>query len=122
MDSKETVLIVEDEKTLAHALELKVQHAGYSTQIAANGTDGMREALSGTYGVILLDLMLPGVDGFSILQALQEKGNTVPVIVLTNLGQDKDRERAKSLGAKEYFVKADTPIAVILDKMKEVME
>ena len=122
MQSHTSVLIVEDEKTLAHALELKVGHSGFVTHVVSTGDEGLREALTGQYSVILLDLMLPGADGFAILQALREKSISTPVIVLTNLGQDKDRERAKSLGAKEYFVKADTPIAMILAKMKEVME
>ncbi len=115
------ILIVEDEKPLAHALALKMEHEGFTTEIAGNGADGMKAALAGSYVVILLDLIMPEVDGFAILQALQEKNIKTPVIVLSNLGQDEDREKAKKLGAKEYFVKANTPIADILKKVKEIL-
>lgn len=115
------ILIVEDEKTLAHALSLKVEQAGFTTHIAATGKEGLQEALTGAYDAILLDLMLPEIDGFAVLEALKKAKCTAPVIVLTNLGQDEHRQRAKALGAAEYLVKADTPIAVILRKIKEVM-
>lgn len=115
------ILIVEDEKTLAHALATKIEHEGFATHIASTGKEGLQEALSGNYDAILLDLMLPEVDGFMILEELQKAKRATPVIVLTNLGQDKDRQRAQTLGATEYFVKADTPISAILRKIKEVM-
>ena len=115
------ILIVEDEKPLAHALALKLGHEGYVTQIAGDGAEGLREALVGTHNLILLDLIMPEVDGFTILQEMQQKGVKTPVIVLSNLGQDEDKERAKKLGAIEYFVKANTPIAEILKKVKEVL-
>lgn len=115
------ILIVEDEKPLAHALSLKLTHEGYRSQIAVNGADGQKEALTGTYDLILLDLIMPEVDGFAVLQAMNDKNITTPVIVLSNLGQDEDRERALKLGAKAYFVKANTPIAEILTHVKKIL-
>lgn len=115
------ILIVEDEKPLAHALALKMEHEGFTTHIAQNGAEGMHEALDEKYAIVLLDLIMPEVDGFAILQTMQEKGIKTPVIVLSNLGQTEDKERAKKLGAREYFVKANTPIAEILKKVKEVI-
>ncbi len=115
------ILIVEDEKPLAHALALKMGHEGYVTQICNNGAEGLKEALTGGYDIILLDIIMPEVDGFTILQELQTKKTKTPVIVLSNLGQDEDRERAKKLGAVDYFVKANTPIADILKKVKEMI-
>lgn len=116
-----TILIVEDEKPLAHALALKMGHESFTTVIAPNGAEGLREALTGKYAIILLDLIMPEVDGFAILQAMGEKGIKTPVIVLSNLGQTEDKERALKLGAKEYFVKANTPIADILKKVQEII-
>ncbi len=115
------ILIVEDEKPLAHALALKMGHEGFVTQVADTGAEGLKEALTGTYDMILLDLIMPEVDGFTILQELQTKKVKTPVIVLSNLGQDEDREKAKKIGAVDYFVKANTPIADILKKVKEMI-
>jgi DNA-binding response OmpR family regulator len=118
---KKRILIVEDEKPLSHALELKVSHEGYDVQTALTGADGLREALTGKYDLILLDLIMPEIDGFGVLQAMLEKKIKIPVIVLSNLGQEEDKTRAKSLGAIDYFVKANTPIMDIIKKVKSVI-
>lgn len=118
---KKRILVVEDEKPLAHALSLKLTHEGFDVQIAMTGSEGLKEALTGTYDMVLLDLIMPEVDGFAVLQGMQEKHVATPVIVLSNLGQDEDREKAKKLGAREYFVKANTPIADILKKVQEFL-
>lgn len=65
--------------------------------------------------MILLDLIMPHMDGFAFMEQLKKKS---PVIVLSNLGQDEDKERAKKLGAKDYFVKSNTPITEIIKKVK----
>ena len=115
------ILIVEDERPLAHALALKLGHEGYETHIANNGAEGLKEVMTAAYDIVLLDLIMPEIDGFTILQEMQTKGVKTPVIVLSNLGQDEDRERAKKLGARDYFVKANTPIAEILKKVREIL-
>lgn len=112
------ILIVEDEKPLAHALALKMEHEGYAVTLGANGEEGMKHATAGVFDMILLDLIMPGVDGFAILEALKAKGGKTPVIVLSNLGQEEDKKRAMDLGAKGYYVKANTPIAEILKVVK----
>jgi DNA-binding response OmpR family regulator len=115
------VLVIEDEKPLAHALELKLKHEGFEPTVALSGTEGMKEALTGQYGLILLDIIMPEIDGFAVLQALKDKKVKTPVLVLSNLGQDEDREKAKGLGARDYLVKADTPILEILKRVKTVL-
>lgn len=112
------VLIVEDERPLSHALELKFSHEGFDTHVCANGADGLKEAQSGKYAVVLLDLIMPQMDGFTFLQELKAK---TPVIVLSNLGQEEDKTRAKELGAKGYFVKSNTPITEIVKQVKAVI-
>ena len=67
------ILIVEDERPLAHALELKMTHEGYVTHVASTGEEGLKEASTGKYDLILLDLILPGMDGFTILKELKNK-------------------------------------------------
>ncbi len=116
--ARKLILIVEDERPLAHALELKVSHEGFATRVALNGGEGLKEALTGKYDMILLDLIMPELDGFSLLKAVREKGIKTPVIVLSNLGQEEDKAKAKGLGVLDYFVKANTPIADIVKKVK----
>jgi DNA-binding response OmpR family regulator len=127
-DTKKTVkkgqkriLIVEDEKPLAHALQLKVTHEGYDVNVALTGDEGLKAALEGKYDLILMDLIMPGMDGFTVLTQLKEKHLKTKVIVLSNLGQDEDRKRAADLGAVDYFVKANTPIADIITKINSTL-
>ncbi len=114
-----SVLIVEDEKPLAHALELKLQHEGYTTATAHNGQECLDLLNSGQYDVVLLDLMMPVMDGFQVLEQLGQKPNKPVVFVLSNLSQHEDEERVLKLGAKKYFIKSDTPLGVIVDEVKK---
>jgi DNA-binding response OmpR family regulator len=118
---KAKILIVEDERPLAHALELKMTHEGYETTVASTGSEGLKEAMSGKYEMILLDLILPEVDGFTILQELRAKKSKSLVIVLSNLGQDEDRKKAQELGAKNYLVKSNAPLADIVKAVKSIL-
>lgn len=115
---KKRILIIEDEKPLAHALELKMNHEGYETVVANTGEAGLREATTGKYDLILLDLILPGVDGFSILQQLKTKKAKTVVIILSNLGQDEDRKKAAEYGVKDYLVKSNVPLSDIVKVVK----
>lgn len=115
------LLIVEDERPLAHALELKMMHEGFETHVSATGEDGLKEALTGKYDLILLDLILPGIDGFTILKELKEKKSKTQVIVLSNLGQDEDRKKAEEFGAKQYLVKSNVPLADIVKVVKSIL-
>lgn len=114
------VLIVEDERPLAHALEMKLKNEGYATHTCMNGTDALAELEKGGYGLVLLDLIMPVMDGFGVLTEMQQRKYNVPAIVLSNLGQDEDRGKAKTLGAIDYFVKSNTPIAQIIQRVKTV--
>lgn len=116
------ILIVEDERPLAHALELKLQHEGFTTTVASNGKDGLDLILEGLFDVVLLDMMMPVMDGFQVLQELQKSElKKRPVIyVLSNLSQHEDESRILGAGAKKYFIKSDTPLAEIVDEIKTV--
>lgn len=111
---KKRILIVEDEKPLAHALELKMTHEGYDTTVASTGKAGLEEASKGTYDLILLDLILPEIDGFTILESLKEKKPRPVIIVLSNLGQEEDRKKAEEFGVKNYLVKSNVPLSDIV--------
>jgi two-component system alkaline phosphatase synthesis response regulator PhoP len=116
------ILIVEDERPLAHALELKIGHEGYETKVCLTGAEGLKEALTGKYDFILLDLIMPELDGFSFLQEMNAKKVKTPVIILSNLGQEEDKAKAKSFGVIDYFVKANTPISNIVQRVKEALK
>lgn len=115
------ILIVEDEKPMVLALELKLKNAGFKTKTASNGAEALDILAKEKFDVVLLDLVLPEKDGFAVLSEMRGRGDGTPVIVLSNLGQKEDVERAKELGADDYFVKAETPITEIIGHIKNVL-
>jgi DNA-binding response OmpR family regulator len=119
--SKGHILIVEDERPLAHALELKFGNEGFDTKTCTNGLEALEEATKNKYDMILLDLIMPQMDGFTFLEEMKAKKKKAKVIILSNLGQDEDRIRAKELGAVEYFVKSNTPITNIIKSVKAAL-
>jgi DNA-binding response OmpR family regulator len=113
------VLIVEDEKPLSHALDLKLQHEGFTTVVANNGKDCIDIIGTEEFDVVLLDLMMPVMDGFQVLEQLKSKPNPPVIFVLSNLSQHEDEDKALALGAKKYFIKSDTPLSVIIEEVKK---
>lgn len=116
--SAKRVLIVEDERPLAHALELKLTHEGFETQVANNGQEGINLIMSGDFDVVLLDMMMPVMDGFQVLAELKKLDKQPIVFVLSNLSQREDEARVLEAGARKYFIKSDTPLSVIVDEVK----
>ena len=106
---------------MAHALELKLTHEGFEAETALTGSEGLKKALAGKYDLILLDLIMPEVDGFAVLGELKAKKIKTPVIVLSNLGQEEDKVKARELGVIEYFVKANTPIIDIVKRVRSAV-
>jgi DNA-binding response OmpR family regulator len=119
MANHKRVLIVEDEKPLSHALQLKLQHEGYEVASATNGQECLEMLEDGNFSVLLLDLMMPVMDGFQVLEQISKQQVRPAVFVLSNLSQHEDEQRVLSLGAKKYFVKSDTPLSVIVDEVKK---
>lgn len=115
--SKKKILIVEDEKPLVHALELKLAAQGFEVHTAEDGASALEFLEKETVDLILLDLVMPKLDGFAVLAALQKRGNTIPVVVASNLGQEQDVKRAKEFGVKDYFIKSNTSLADVLEKI-----
>lgn len=113
------VLIVEDERPLAHALDLKLKHEGFETTVASNGKEGLDLIESGEFDIVLLDMMMPVMDGFQVLQELQKRQKKPVVFVLSNLSQREDESRVLEAGARKYFIKSDTPLSVIVEEVKK---
>lgn len=98
------ILIIEDEKNLARFVELELKHEGYDTQIELNGRTGLQAALDENFDVILLDLMLPELNGMEVARRLREKKNT-PIIMMTARDSVIDRVSGFDHGADDYIVK-----------------
>ena len=124
MDTQNTqrkkILIVEDDDALANVYTTRLQGEGFDTKRVASGEDALSAALEYKPNLILLDVMLPNVSGFDVLDILRNTPETVDirVIMLTALGQDSDIERARSLGVDDYLVKSQVVIADVVDRIK----
>jgi CheY-like chemotaxis protein len=117
------ILIAEDEKPMAKALELKLKGSGFEAKAVFNGVEALAEMEKEKYDLLLLDLMMPVMDGFGVLEALKNKpDNKTLVIVSSNLSQAEDINRAKALGAVDYFVKSDTPISEVVNHIKAALK
>lgn len=114
------VLIVEDEKPLAHALELKLTHEGFEPVIATNGEECMNIIKSQHVDVVLLDMMMPVMDGFQVLQEISRMEDKPTVFALSNLSLHDDQNRVMAMGAKKYFIKSDTPLTTIVEEIKNL--
>lgn len=99
------ILIVEDEKRLAEGIKALLEKNGYAADIAFDGVSGLDNALSGIYDVILLDIMLPKMDGFSVLKVLRKEKVTVPVLLLTARSEVEDKIKGLDTGADDYLTK-----------------
>ncbi len=117
VDKKKKILIVEDEKALATVLNLKLTSSGFETKVVYNGDLALATLKEEHFDLMLIDIMMPKRDGFSVLEDLKKASNKTPVFVMSNLGQEEDIAHVKSLGVKEYIIKADTSPAEITEKV-----
>ena len=105
MEEKKTVLIVEDEKSIADIIRINLEREGYASLTAYDGEAGLAMALEHNPDLILLDVMLPKLLGFDVCARLREKGSSVPVIILTAREEEEDKVRGLELGADDYITK-----------------
>jgi DNA-binding response OmpR family regulator len=115
------ILIVEDEKPIAKALELKLDSSGFEADIAGDGNVALDKVAAEKYDLVLLDIVMPNLDGFGFLSKVKEKNIAVPVIVTSNLSQEEDINKAKALGAVDYYVKSNTPLSSIVEKINKFL-
>ena len=119
-NSNHKILLVEDDPTLLEMYTIKAKEDGLNFLKAKDGLDGLELAKKELPDVILLDIMMPKMDGFAVLTELKkdEKTKNIPVLMLTNLGHKADEEKGKKLGAVGYVVKASMTPTQVIDKAK----
>ena len=122
MKSKEAkILLAEDDKYICRAYKDGLERAGFQVLVAFDGVEAMQKVRSEKPDLILLDLIMPVKNGFEMLEELKKDPafKRIPVIILSNLGQDSDREKGKSLGAVDYLVKSDFSMKEVIRKIRE---
>lgn len=115
------ILVAEDEKPMARALELKLMRLGMNVKAVYNGQEALDAMEKEKFDMVLLDIMMPIKDGFGVLEWMKEKNIKTPVIMLSNLSQAEDEKRAKALGAVEFYIKSDTPIAKLVEHIQALL-
>ena len=118
-----TILLVEDDNFLRDLISQKLKRESFNVIEAIDGEDGVKKTGEHKPHLILLDLILPGMDGFEVLRDIHgnENSKKIPVIILSNLGQKDDIEKGMRFGAIDYLVKAHNTPGEIVDKVKEVL-
>jgi DNA-binding response OmpR family regulator len=99
------ILLIEDNQPIAAVIRLGLRGARYSVDVAEDGVTGLEMALSERYSLVILDVMLPGMDGWSVCAALRERRNAIPILMLTARDAPEDRVRGLDLGADDYLPK-----------------
>jgi DNA-binding response OmpR family regulator len=119
-DTPKRILLVEDDDSLASVYLTRLQAEGFDVRRVANGEEALATALTYKPDLVLLDVMMPKVSGFDVLDILRNTPETanLKVIMLTALSQDSDKERAQQLGADEYLVKSQVVIADVIEKIR----
>lgn len=115
------ILLVEDDDRLASVYETRLQAEGFTTKRVANGEEALAMALQVKPDLILLDVMMPKVSGFDVLDILRNTPETanIKIIMLTALSQESDKQRAVALGVDDYLIKSQVVIADVVDRVKK---
>lgn len=117
------VLVIEDDKLLSDLISQKFAREHFETKVVIDAQEGLKAIKEKRPDLILLDLILPGMDGFEFLSLLKKthETNLIPVIILSNLSDEDNIKRAMSLGAKDFIIKADLSLSGIIDRIKKVI-
>jgi len=109
----ERILVVEDEPTIATGLRDDLELEGFAIEVADDGKAALSRILGGKFDLVLLDLMLPGMDGFTVCREARTKGNRTPIIMLTAKGQDSDEQLGLQCGVSRYITKPFSPKSLL---------
>ncbi|XOB40176.1 MAG: response regulator transcription factor [Candidatus Nealsonbacteria bacterium] len=122
MDTK--ILIIEDDKFLRELITRKLTDEGFSIIEAVDGEDGLKKIKESKPDLVLLDLILPSIDGFEVLSKIKADASiaSIPIIILSNLGQKEEVEKGLKMGAVDYLIKAHFTPGEIIEKIKNVLK
>ena len=121
MINKPKILVVDDDRNLQKIIESRLRHAGYDVEQALSGEEAVDSMKKSRPKVVFLDIVMPGMDGFELLDFMKKdrKMKSVPVVMLTSRSSDEDIQRAITMGAKDYLVKPFRP-SILVEKIKKV--
>jgi len=121
---KKKILLVEDDPMIVDMYKIRLEEDGFEVYVTDKGSEALKIAEKENPDLVLLDIILPEIDGFAVLQLLKEdvKTKKIPVIMLTNLGQEGDRQKGLSFGAADYFVKAQLTPANVITAVKKLIK
>ncbi|MEI7498455.1 MAG: response regulator [Candidatus Falkowbacteria bacterium] len=124
MNAVKKIAVIEDDRFLRKVYETKLPRQGYAVVSAEDGEAGLALIKQELPDVVLLDLIMPKMTGFEVLAALKSDKKTakIPVVVLSNLGQEEDIARAKELGASEFLVKSNLTIKDVMDLIEQILK
>lgn len=124
MTTGKKILIVEDDEYLRSLTAKRMEKEGLTVAAAADGPSALLLAEPGDIDAVLLDLLLPGMSGFEVLEKLRadEKTKKTPIVVFSNLGQKEDLEKAKALGANDFLIKANFTLDDVVAKIQEYLK
>jgi len=123
-DNKKKIILVEDDKFLSEMYVVKLTESGFEVDVAADGEEGLNKIKEQKPDLVLLDIVLPKMDGFEVLRNIKNEPGlkNVSVIALTNLGQKEEVEKGLKLGADDYIIKAHFTPTEVVAKAKKVLE
>lgn len=118
------LLVAEDDQFYANLYRTKLEKEGFGVVVASNGTETLELLKKHHPNLIILDLVMPEMDGFEVLKKLKEESDLkdVPVIILSNLGQEEDIERAKEFGVFKYIIKSNVSIHQMVESVEEALK
>ena len=122
-EKKIKILFVDDDKFLRKVYDSELSDRNFDVILAVDGQDGLDKARSEDPDLIILDMIMPKKNGFEVLSELQKDANTshIPIIILSNLGQEADKQKGMDLGAADYLVKDSTTLGVIINKIEHIL-
>lgn len=117
------ILLIEDDPFLSRLLTERLARENLNFDLAVSGEEGLKKAQKDKPALVLLDLVLPGIDGYEVLKRMKEDSNLskVPVFILSNLGQDDEIKRGLDLGAVNFLIKANFDLDEIIEKIKQAL-
>jgi DNA-binding response OmpR family regulator len=123
-ENQKHVLIVEDDEFLANIYKKKFEVEGFKVSSSNNGEKGLEDAKKKIPDIILLDILMPKLDGFAVLTELKKNSQTkdIPVILLTNLGQKDDVEKGIEMGAVDYLIKVHFKPSEVVEKVRKILK